>query len=240
MGFGLLFVGYFIVTLMSLIRFGSVVKVIGYLLIGFSAWKLKKYNRNFQFPIIASGIMLLISGILAYSDISGWLFSEMLISSGVMSEAVRTGFVYAEMVFSLFFNSALLFAIYSIAKETGLITIATRAVRNFVFILLYYVLNLISYLPFSFVESYTKYFGLPVLLLYFAWIILNLMLIFSCYMKICDENDADMARKPSRFAFVNRMREEQERKSEAARQRDELYRKEKMQKKKTGREKTKK
>ena len=40
--------------------------------------------------------------------------------------------------------------------------------------------------------------------------LLNLYMIFTCYMKICDSNDVDMKQKPSRFAFVNKKREEEE------------------------------
>ena len=44
------------------------------------------------------------------------------------------------------------------------------------------------------------------MVLYFICSVLNLMLFASCYARICDEEDAEMAQKPSRFAFVNRMR----------------------------------
>ena len=35
-------------------------------------------------------------------------------------------------------------------------------------------------------------------------------MIFTCYMKICDSDDVDMKQKPSRFAFINQKREEEE------------------------------
>ena len=54
--------------------------------------------------------------------------------------------------------------------------------------------------------------ALPVwaLILSLATAILNSIMLFSCYGKICDENDVDMPQKPSRFAFVNRMRAERD------------------------------
>ena len=79
--------------------------------------------------------------------------------------------------------------------------------------------EVLGYTPESAVDDYAiklsdtdfgKYFAAPALLLYFAWIILNLILIYSCYARICDENDVDMEVKPSRFAFVNRMRQKSE------------------------------
>ena len=74
-------------------------------------------------------------------------------------------------------------------------------------------------------KEYAVYFSAPVLILYFVCIILNLVLIFSCYSRICDENDVDMARKPSRFAFVNKLRgESEQRQREAAERRAEQRR----------------
>ena len=74
--------------------------------------------------------------------------------------------------------------------------------------------------------------GLPLLLLNFAWIILDLVLIASCYSRICDENDVDMERKPSRFAFVNKIRAELDAKQARARASSLQYKKEKAERKK--------
>ena len=98
----------------------------------------------------------------------------------------------------------------AIAKETEVDKIAIGAFRNLVFWAGYYILYVIALLPFPFAKAYTTYFSAPVLLLYLACIILNLYLIFSCYARICDSEDVEMERKPSRFAFVNRMRAESE------------------------------
>ena len=79
-------------------------------------------------------------------------------------------------------------------------------------------------------KEYTKYFSGPVLILYFVWIIFNLVLIYSCYARICDESDVDMEQKPSRFAFVNKMRAESEERSRAAAERQAKYKEEKRKK----------
>ena len=71
-------------------------------------------------------------------------------------------------------------------------------------------------------------------IVYFVWIILNFMLIFSCYVKICDESDVEMERKPSRFAFVNRFRTEMDRRQEKAIEESLAYRKSKQEKKRRG------
>ena len=114
------------------------------------------------------------------------------------------------MIGSLIFHATLCWAIRAIAKETAVEKISFAAVRNFIFFAAYNLLYAIAKLPFGFTAEYAKIMSIPVLLLYFACLILNLIMIFSCYMRICDVADVDMERNPSRFAFVNRMREESE------------------------------
>jgi hypothetical protein len=90
------------------------------------------------------------------------------------------------------------------------------AARNFALICVYQLLLAITWLPFAFVEEYKRYFSMPIYLLYFAWIILDLVLIFKCYANICDEGDVDMPLKKSRIAFVNKIREETARREQKA------------------------
>ena len=221
MGFGLLFIGYFVATLMTINKFGAYIRVLGYALVAFSAGKLNKYNRTFAYLGVASMLMIAVSLLLALSDI----LSLFAVSSTLSGESFVSVMGYVEMFASLVFNAVMLYCIRSIAIETDVQKISVGAVRNFVFICIYYVLTLIGMLPFDFAKEYTVYFSAPVLILYFVWIILNLVLIFSCYSRICDENDVDMARKPSRFSFVNKLREESEqRQREAAERRAEQRR----------------
>ena len=121
---------------------------------------------------------------------------------GYVADAVVMAIRNAEIFLSCAFSLLMLWCIKRIADETEEKKISFGAVRNCVFILIYAVVYAISLLPLGF----TKYFSLPLLLVQLTWIILNLVLIFSCYAKICDESDVEMERKPSRFAFVNEMR----------------------------------
>ena len=73
-------------------------------------------------------------------------------------------------------------------------------------------------------------------LLYFAWIILDLVLIFKCYAKICDEDDVDMPLKKSRFAFVNKFREETARREQKAADESVEYARQKLEKRRQDRQ----
>lgn len=227
MGFGWLFIGYFVATLMSVNTFGSVFRIVGYAITFAAAGKLSKYNRSFVCFEIAAALMTAVSAVLAVFDVTSLLYQEMLIPSDPFSSFVTVA-GYIEMVLALVFNIAMLYAIRSIALETGVGKIAVSAMRNLVFIVVYHVLYFVGALPVEFPNDFLSVLTVTVFLLYFVWIILNLILIYTCYAKICDENDVDMQRKPSRFAFVNKMRAASDEREQRAAERQAEYRRQKQ------------
>lgn len=227
MGFGILFIGYFMATLMSINAIGSVMRLIGYSIVLVATRKIYKYNRTFVLVSLTSAVMIVISLLLVVYDGAHVLYEQMIFGAMPFPPLFRTVVGYVEMGASFVFNAALLYAIRSIALETEVTKIAVSSVRNFIFICVYYVIMLIGYLPFAFVKDYAAAFGAPALILYFVWIILNLVLIYSCYARICDESDVEMLQKPSRFEFVNKMRRESEERRLAA---DQKYAQRKKQK----------
>jgi hypothetical protein len=67
--------------------------------------------------------------------------------------------------------------------------------------LIYYAVMIIISLPFPFIQDVYKYlevnlsFTLVLFIFNYLWRFLNLALIFSCYMWICQEGDEDMPEK---------------------------------------------
>ena len=104
-----------------------------------------------------------------------------------------------------------------ISKETGELKLRYVAIRNLVLYCVYFVLQFICWLPHEYVGTLLQLTALPavVQLVSFALLLLNSLMIFSCYRRICDEEDVDMPQKPSRFEFVNEMRREREEKEKA-------------------------
>lgn len=237
MGFGLLFLGYFFVTFLTLNKIGSIMRVIGYGLIVVSSLKLNKYQRSFSFMGIGAVLMLVLSVILVFSDVSRYLYDNLLISALPISDGYRVTIGYIEQGLSFVFNAAMLWAIRKIAIDTDVPKISANAIRNFVFICFYYFVYLLSFLPVGSIQSVAKELTMIAWILYIVWMILNVLLIFSCYSRICDENDVDMAQKPSRFAFVNRFREELDRRQQKAYEESLAYKNEKRERKKRRRKK---
>lgn len=231
MGFGLLFVGYFAVTLLTLNPVGFLIRLVGYAILLAAIGKLRQYHRAFRLAWWGGALMFLVAAALAFASVSEFLYGSLFISTRLISEFGVTVLGYVEQVCSLVFHALLLWAIRQIALETEIEKIAVNAVRNFVFLCIYNAVYLVGILPVEAIHRATARLGLIALLVYFVCVILNLILFGSCYAWICDESDVEMRRKPSRFAFVNRLREEKERRSEKAAREMREYRMEKRKKK---------
>lgn len=202
MGFGLLFIGYLftfrIATQSS--GFDFLPDIVGYLIMFAGLSKLALYGKGFRYakllliPLIAAGGVTLVFQSL---DLAGYSLNEIFTDISQATDIVTQIFLFA-------FHVALFVGIRDIARETDLPKVAFRAVRNLSITVFYYLVVLLSRLPVLGALP-QRYVGLFVFLLGILWILMNLVLIFSCYMRICLEGDEEMPVKPSRFAVVNRM-----------------------------------
>ena len=221
MGFGILFFGYFITTMMSIplsrllpIDLGGLVKLIGYILIVVAANKLSDYNSGFKSLTLSSMLMAGISAVQFFFDICTfiginqiavlpfWNFVDYINNMQIMD--------YLSFAATILFVSMLCLSIKQIAFDTGVKKIYVSATRNFVFYCIFFVVQAISFMPFEWIKIYRSVFVAALLIIELLCWILNLYMIFSCYAKICDSGDVEMKQKPSRFAFVNKKREERE------------------------------
>ena len=228
MGFGWLFIGYFF-TVMNMQMFGiagTLVRIFGLMLMAFAILKLRRYNSAFNITLIGILGMLCVSVLVFTISIDKLLFNNLIISSRFFSSTAESVIEYSGQAVSFAFNASLLWGVFKIAKETEVDKISNNAIRNFIFFCMYYFVYALSFVPTEGIKSAKAEFALIAWILYFACSILNIVLLFSCYARICDEADLEMERKPSRFEFVNRFREKQDRRSEQARLADEAYRKE--------------
>ena len=236
MGFGLLFIGYFMTYLMSVSYAGYLIRLVGYALMLYAFTKLCAYNRTFKLPLYSVLPLLGVTGVGCFIEIGEFLYKFLIIDSFTVTEGFKYTLGAVDDVLVFIFHVCLLYAIRAIAKETEVEKLSYAAVRNFVFMCVYQVLSSIALLPFSFVEGYKRYFSMPIILLYFALIILNLVLIFRCYANICDESDIDMPLKKSRFEFVNKIREETARREQKAADDSVEYARQKLEQRKSKRQ----
>ena len=222
MGFGILFVGYLITYLMSLNPLGPVFHILGYAVMALGLSRLNRYHTSFFYATVASIALLISSLVGGILLLAGYLYDNLILSVCLYPPIVQAVLEILNAVLIFLFHALLLWSIRAMAHETELPKLGISAIRNFVFICLSYLINLTVRLP-MWDNEMKSYFNLAYVLLQLSWILLDLWLLYSCYAKICDENDGEMQRKASRFAFVNRFRDAFDQRENRAIEADRAY-----------------
>ena len=186
--------------------------------------KLIKYNKAFTYTSVGIALMAGMTALILFTDVNKLLYDNLLVSREIFSDNAKMIVQYVEQGVSFVFNALLLWGIYSIAKETEVKKICNGAIRNFIFSCAHIGAFLLSFVPTKGIQSVKWEFSIIIWILYFANILLNLVLLFSCYANICDADDVEMERKPSKMPILNRIYDENERRMKKARESDALYR----------------
>ena len=210
MGFGTLFAFYIVSFVLSFNPYGGFFRLIGYLGMLMGLCELQQYHRSFRYPIYVTPAMLLV----AVYQVCMLLDSSLGIPLAFVSDGLTAFFGYADYAVMLLFHAALFYAIWCIAREIGLPRIMQSAARNAVLMGIYYLLYLIALLPWAWAVTYRGYVAGIMVLMPLVWGILNAVLIYTCYRYICKEGEEDVPLRVSRFAFVNKIRQEMERKEQ--------------------------
>lgn len=221
MGFGIMFFGYFMTTMVSIpiagllpINLSGVVKLLGYILIIISAKKLSEYNSNFKTLMASSALMAIISFAESVVDITVFLADNQIavlpFSNALAVVNERKILDYIAFGGVIIFVATLCVAIKQLAEDIGIKKIVISATRNFVFYCIFFLVQAVSFMPFNWVATYRPVFVAALLIIELLCWILNLYMIFSCYAKICDSGDIGMEKKPSRFVFSKKKCEDKE------------------------------
>ena len=219
MGFGILFIGYFLILNLTYYGLTDVIAAAVMLL---GLYNLSGYNKYFKWAFIATSVFLALSlgefGVAIYEFLVKKIDAPVMIS---IVSALRSIIIGAMSVL-------MLKALSTIATEVDLPAIAKKCEWQIIATSTVYSLWVILELPLTFINPYVlAILSLITLLATMVIVILNLSSIYSCYMKICLEGDEELKDKPSRFAFVNeyRARKQEEAAKETQRRLDALKKK---------------
>lgn len=203
MGFGTLFFGYFL--LLNLFYF-SFTDLIASLVMAMGFYKLSSVNRFFKGAFYTSFGLSAIGIVEIAADFYAMFNPSVDISTVLTYTAIPRGVIIA--VITLF----MLMGIENVADEVGLTALAKRARLTMPFALIVY--GVLALLEVPLFEGFldVKIFSVMsaiTLIGVFAVVCINLVTIYSAYMRICmpDDVDNDAVDKPSRFGFVNKYRE---------------------------------
>lgn len=233
MGFGLLLIGYtfaYLITI-GLGTYAFVGMIIGHFMMYLALGELKKYSPVFNYAYILSVMLILCSGFECVSGVDSMLSLGLSLSSTKLASIMEV----TRFLLDAGFNIAFLYGIIDLSKRVDYTDTKDKSYRNMVFVGLYYIFQIvISALADNPGETYAKYasFMMTVALLFKLMLVFfNIGLIFKCYAFICPSEDLEMKRKPSRFAFINKIREKTDANEERAIEDTKRYFEEKAKKK---------
>lgn len=231
MGFGTLFIGYFLV--LNFAYHGYTDAICGILTL-YGAYKLSSVNKNFK----AGTIFTLIFTVFGIFEL-GFAVYDMLVygeSPALLYSIISIVRYLLIALLSLF----LLFGMRDVANEVKLRTLGIKCERvsymTFPIYALSIVLEILGIFG-IFGAQVLTILGVITLVCNLALIIMTLICIYSCYMRICMPGETmDTQEKKSRFGFVNALRRhEEEKQREYAEYRLEKYKR--TQEKKKGKKK---
>ncbi len=205
MGFGLLFIGYFLALPTASAFFYTLIPACVFFAV--ACRKLSRVNVPFIRAFYVSCALIpaaLTACILRLIPAVVWIVPY-------FEAALLVGWI----IWHLF----VLTGIEWVAQETGLSKLRFKAFRNKVFTCIYLIpavgltlLDVVS--PILPKDGQTPYIiaGLNIAVMVFGLVVLllNLLVIYTAYARICMPEDKDMPQKPSRFEFINRRRAEQD------------------------------
>lgn len=236
MGFGILIAGYYTTYLIGMLMvseiYGALIVLFGYLVMASALLRLAEYHDGFRSALFFDGFLAVVS---AYRVLR--CLSDMLLwQSGIFSSTVS---YYAELLEILLFlglHVTLLLAVRGLAASVELPKVVFASVRNLVFLGIYVILSILVRLPAETVGEWVKHLAGPTALLQIVFYILMAVLLTTCYMRISDESDADMPLRPSRFKWLNRLREETARREQAAADSTKAYAEQRLRERQRARE----
>ena len=203
MGFGLLLIGYFLSTLMSMHAYGWATQIVGFYLIFRALCKLWEYKHSFMrclWPLVLMTVCQAILGVRhLFSDLPTNILS--LFESIHVDNLINTIFVTVLMIF----HFLLLSSIRELAFDVEDSDVERLARRDLFIVGAYFVFNItVAFLP---AGNSLMVLRLILALAGLIYPFFILYLLFRCYARICAPEDKEMEQKPSRFAFVNKYRE---------------------------------
>ena len=227
MGFGLLFIGYFISFLMSLNNYGFAFEIVGFAIMLSAVGKLSEYKHGLSRVSVA----LLVMALCSVYDGFRQLNTVFALHLSLFNTSVAFTFSLVSAIATVAFHILLLIPIRDIAKDAQDIGLAQKAFPAIGASVLAFVLELTVAILGSFFSGIapTQAFRAVTLisvLVHIFYPVIILWFIYSCYAKICAPEDVEMPQRPSRFAFINNMREKRaEKEAEVQKARRELLRK---------------
>lgn len=205
MGFGTLFIGYF---LLLNVTYYAYTDIIASLIMALGLYRLSSVNRYFKYTLYIS---------LALAAVGATEFVREIILMFSPTQELMLGFLpILRSAVLCALTVCMLLGIVDVAREVDLPALATRARRMTAPTAIIYVATVILDTPtlFSGVEPIVAAVIFVIVLIATLFLIIyNLITLYSAYMRICMPSELAPKEKQSRFGFVNKFRAYEDKKS---------------------------
>ena len=206
MGFGHLLLGYLVTYVISITAgaagVGSLAIMAGAALMFWGIRNLSCFNTSF---IPSKWITL---GVFAIGVLRLWqdFFSKWFAPNASLDAILTTILTWASFVVTLLFHFAVLYAIRVLALEVGVNKLSSHATYNTVGVGIWGALFLLCNMP-AIGANLLPYLSMSMGLFNLVYIVSDVVLLLRCAKNICAEGDEEVAPKPSRFEWLNRLNE---------------------------------
>jgi len=233
MGFGLLLIGYvfafmFSFEFMKLLGVSEnpllvgVTQLVGLLIMLAALRRLSPYSRRFAqavWPALALTACTLV--LIGQSAVK--VSNDPPVDYIPSVSPLTTVIAALSAVLGFLLHWLMIFGINEIGRETGVKKVQTKAIRNLILTAVYYAMTVVTIILTATKTGYSEYIGMVFVAYGLVWVLLNTAVIFSAYRYICLEGDDDIPYKKSRFAFINKINAEQERREREAEKKTKQY-----------------
>ncbi len=214
MGFGPLLIGYIIAYVIT-IGLGDYLfagMLIGGFVMFLGLCELRKYCPTFLYALIVDILLIICS----FYETAAFIDDAFLLQLGISSETLHIVFNWIEIFIDIALNITLLYGIADLSKRVDYPNTRQKAYTNMVFVGVFNLFQLVLLIPNTIFDKDKGFFMTLLMIVELVYTVFNVMLIFKCYAMICPAGEEDMKRKPSRFAFINKMREKQDEREQQA------------------------
>ncbi|MBO7305080.1 MAG: hypothetical protein J6V09_07665 [Clostridia bacterium] len=203
MGFGTLFIGYFL--LLNVTFYSLYTDLLAALIMALGLYKLSGINRPFRWACYSSYVFAAVGAYELAVQFASFFTGKSYTDLTAYAAIPRAAIIATLTVF-------MLLGIREVSEEVGLDALQKRAHITVFFVPVIYLIfgalelpMLQEVLPLKAIAV----LSLISLLSTFTLVAVNLVTIYSAYMRICmpEDKDYDAPEKPSRFEFINRHRE---------------------------------
>ena len=191
MGFGFLLIGYFLTSVMPVISIFSAAMLLGSPLISLGLFRLSPYHKRFYLAFFVS-LPTPLFGL--YYTLSSLARAGLFVNDALFGGTVFAIVEWLYLVYSFVLIGLILWAVASLAAEMSLFSLQSAAWRNLTFVALYHVIYLIIKLPIPHAAA----FVLPITLLRYLCMFLNMWLLFRCYRFILPEGSESVELTPEK------------------------------------------